>query len=393
MSSSGSDSNAGTSALPWRTIAKVNRTSLAAGATVLFQGGATFSDSALMPSVSGTPSAPITFGSYGTGRALITNSAGAVWLPAGDHDLVFDNLDLSSSGGIVFSSSGSGGGVSDIALQNSVVHDSPYAGLENQPQDSSWTISGNTFRHIGDSGLLVMGSQTTIDSNTITDTGWNTSLNYGKHGIYAKGPNMTITNNDISDQTNGSAISLRYAGARVMGNLLHDTEYGVSFFPEDPSNSGLDVIGYNRMWNITGFAFYYAGTNDSGAPTGINVVFASNTAQMASADEAVNVSEITVAHVTVANNVFTGTYGSAYRGCATCAEYSNDWYGASSNIPSGTGDKHVSPGLSAAPDLAPSSGSPVLNAGTASVSGVSYSSSCDGAFWHYCGTAPDLGAR
>jgi len=364
---------------------------------VLFQGGASFGDSVLMPSVSGSATAPISFGSYGPGQAQISNAEGAVWLPPGEHDLTFENLDLSSSGAIVFASSSSGAGVSGITLENSVVHDSPYAGLESQPQDSNWTIQGNTFRHTGDSGLLVMGSQTTITGNTITDTGWNASLSYGKHGIYAKGPNMTITNNNISDQTNGSAISIRYAGARVIGNQLHDTAYGVSFFPQDPSNSGLDVIAYNRMWNISGFAFYYAGTTDlaSGAnqPSGIDAVFASNTAELSSPSaEGVDVSEISAAHVWVANNVFTGTYGSAYQGCSTCAENNNDWYGATTNIPSGAGDLYVDPALSAAPALTLPAGSPLAHAGTTNIPNLTYTSTCTGLPFAYCGSAPEIGA-
>ncbi len=121
-------------------------------------------------------------------------------------------------------------------------------------------MTGDMFRHLGDDGLLVQGGQVTIDSSTITDTGWNPALTYGKHGIYAKGPTMTISNNDISYDTNGSAISLRYAGARVFGNTIHDTPYAFSLFPQDPANTGTDRIYENRMWNITGFAFYYAGT-------------------------------------------------------------------------------------------------------------------------------------
>ena len=44
VSPSGSDTNAGTVAAPWKTVARVNRASLSPGDTVLFQGGAAFSD-------------------------------------------------------------------------------------------------------------------------------------------------------------------------------------------------------------------------------------------------------------------------------------------------------------------------------------------------------------
>ena len=58
VSPSGSDSNPGSASAPWQTIARVNRASLAAGDTVLFQGGQTFSDASLTPPTSGTASAP-----------------------------------------------------------------------------------------------------------------------------------------------------------------------------------------------------------------------------------------------------------------------------------------------------------------------------------------------
>lgn len=392
VSPSGSDSSSGSASAPWRTVARVNRASLAPGDTVLFQGGATFGDATLVPPASGTSGSPVTFGSYGSGQASLDNSNGAVWLPSGLHDVTFTNLSLSASGAIVFASAGSGSGSSGIVLDRSTVHDSPYAGLVAQPQDSNWTISGNTFRHLGDSGLIVQGAGVTIDGNTITDTGWNTSLNYGKHGIYAKGPSVTISDNDISSNVNGQALSLRYGGAKVTGNAIHDTSYAIAIFPQDPKNSGLDAIYHNRMWNIRGYAFYYAGTADNGQASGINVLWTSNTTQLANASEAVNVSEIKAARVEIANSIFTGSFGSAYRGCGTCVEHNNDWYGGSSNLPSGAGDQRVAPGLSAPPALTPSSSSPVVDAGTTSTSYASYSASCDGAMLHYCLARPDQGA-
>lgn len=67
----GSDSNDGLSASrPWRTIAKVNATSLTPGTTVLFKRGGFWRDQ-LNVTHSGTPAAPITFGAYGEGDAPV----------------------------------------------------------------------------------------------------------------------------------------------------------------------------------------------------------------------------------------------------------------------------------------------------------------------------------
>jgi len=85
-----------------RTVAECftrNQASLAPGDTVLFAGGQQFTDSTLTPSSSGTSSAPIKFGSYGTGRAVLHAGPGTdIYLPSGSHDFVFDNLELTGSG-------------------------------------------------------------------------------------------------------------------------------------------------------------------------------------------------------------------------------------------------------------------------------------------------------
>lgn len=71
VSASGSDSNNGlTRGSAWLTCSKVNATTLVPGDVVLFEGGRIFAGP-LQPGQSGTSSQPITFGSYGNGRATI----------------------------------------------------------------------------------------------------------------------------------------------------------------------------------------------------------------------------------------------------------------------------------------------------------------------------------
>jgi hypothetical protein len=80
VSPSGNDANAGTStAAPWRTVAKVNGRSFAAGDRIYFQGGQVFSDAGLQVFSDDTGSAgsPIVIGSYGTGRATLSPPASA----------------------------------------------------------------------------------------------------------------------------------------------------------------------------------------------------------------------------------------------------------------------------------------------------------------------------
>jgi Right handed beta helix region len=393
VSPGGSDANPGTApGSAWQTVHRVNGASLVPGDSVLFQGGQTFSDDTLMPSHSGTAGAPITFGSYGSGDATLTNPNGAVWF-SGLSDVTFQHLHLTTGNANHEILAGSGGGGShDITVSDCVLDNSAGAAI-NSPNsgDSNWQIVGNTISHVGDSGLIIEGSGATIVGNTISDTGWNPAITYGKHGIYAKGPDMTIAGNDISRDTNGSAISLRYHGARVYGNAIHDTAYALSYFPDDPANAGSLLVYDNRIWGISGFALYY-----SGQASAVGLVFASNTVLLAGAPEAVDVSEAGNANVSLVNNVFAGSYGTALRAPAQAggsfSEHDNLWFGAAGTPPSGAGDSRADPQLAAAPALTPASASPVVDAGTASVGGLIYVSSCNGDALSYCGAAPDLGA-
>jgi hypothetical protein len=351
-----------------------------------------------MPRTSGTPSAPIRFGSYGTGRARFVGSANAndVWLPSGAHDLTFDNLDFSGAW-TTFGSSNSGPGTSNITIQNSNFHDTPEAAFNiANPADHDWTINNDTFNHTGDSAIFIWGNNITVSHSTFTDIGWNTSITWMRHGIYDKGPNNTIAYNDFSNIPNGQAISIRFHGAHVYANTIHDTPYAIGFFDYDtsPAPQGTSYVYDNRAWNISSWAFYYSGQADTqGNPPSVSFILASNTFALTGAREAVNLSEVPAgASIAMANNIFSGRYSSAYRGCATCAENNNDWFGGASNVPNGKGDKHVNPALSPAPQLAVPASSPVHAAGTALVQGLVYKAACDGGVLHYCGASPDQGA-
>ncbi len=84
-SSTGLDTNPGTLAAPWKTIAKVNAKSFAPGTSVLFKRGDIWDRSAgpsvvgtLSPTAAGTPGNPIVYGAYGTGaNPILDGSANA----------------------------------------------------------------------------------------------------------------------------------------------------------------------------------------------------------------------------------------------------------------------------------------------------------------------------
>src|SRR5438093_3948493 len=77
----GNDAASGTSiADAWSTVDPVNDRTFAPGDRILFEGGQTFAGP-LWPPSSGAPGAPITYSSFGTGRATIASTDGnVVWL-------------------------------------------------------------------------------------------------------------------------------------------------------------------------------------------------------------------------------------------------------------------------------------------------------------------------
>jgi hypothetical protein len=337
VSPSGSDGAAGTSAATaWRTVGKVNDSTVQPGDTVLFQGGATFGDSPLFPRGSGTATAPITYASYGGGRATIANREGAVWF-AGKSHLVFDHLKLTSAGSdhTVFAGSPTGGS-SYITISSSVITGSRGVGVyAPTAADSHWTIRDSTVAHLGDSGLILLGGPHLITHNTIADTGSNRAITWGKHGIYSKGPNQTISYNDFSKNQNGQAISIRFHGARVIGNTIHDTPYAIAFFDYDTGAApqGTSYVQKNRGWNISGYGFYYDGQLDpQGKAPSVDFVVTANSFKLTSrAAEAVNVSPSGSAKVTLADNVFSGLYGSGLRAAASTVALRNVFSGALTN--------------------------------------------------------------
>ena len=121
---------------------RVNRARLAPGDGVLFQGGRTFSDDALMPQGSGASGAPIVFGSYGSGEASITQG---VWFVGSDW-LTFDNLSLGPEAGLQGGNDG-GRRADHIRVQRctiSLTAANPAPGIN--ATGDNWTIAATQSR-------------------------------------------------------------------------------------------------------------------------------------------------------------------------------------------------------------------------------------------------------
>jgi hypothetical protein len=210
------------------------------GDEVLFEGGATFTDEALMPGwgtgASGTAGAPIVFGSYGPGEAALTQG---VWFDGEEH-LSFRGLVLGTgTGDEGHGFQGNGNGIVVLGLRIE------HVTLGINAAGNGWTIVGNTIRDTGDSGMLLGykanaagdpagGSNYVVSRNTVSDTGLDPAIPYGTHGIYDKVADSLISENTISDFRD-DGVSARYRDSTIYGNHISDGEIGLAWFQYDVS--------------------------------------------------------------------------------------------------------------------------------------------------------------
>jgi hypothetical protein len=264
VSPAGSDAASGISPTEaWQTVKQVDRASLQPGDEVLFEGGATFSDDALMPgwgeSASGTSVAPISFGSYGQGEARITQG---VWFKS-DNNLAFQNLTLGADSGITGTGfQGNGEGIT--ILHTTIEH----VGLGINAEGANWTIAGNTINDTGDSGMLLGytagapgepagGNDFLVTDNTITNTGLDAAITYGTHGIYDKVTNSTITDNTIS-HFNDDGISVRYRDSTISDNHLSYGAIGLAWFQYD-TTAGTSKWVDNSISHVSAAGIFVCG--------------------------------------------------------------------------------------------------------------------------------------
>jgi Right handed beta helix region len=258
VSPRGSDSNRGTSqSAAWRTVARVNSARVRPGDTVLFHGGATFSDDDLTGNRGGASGRSITYGSYGPGNAIL----GEIWI-ASHNFLTFDHLRTKRIGGRG----------NDITVENSNIGNTPDAGI-NAVSGDRWHIFDNYIHDTGDSGILTQsgekaedkpGDAWVIKHNVIERTGTNPSITWGKHGIYLKVRNAEVINNTIANFAD-DGISQRYGNATIANNRISGGSIGIAYFPYDRQPHTSRWIGNTITGTETGL---YAPAANLGSPAG-----------------------------------------------------------------------------------------------------------------------------
>jgi hypothetical protein len=305
VSAAGSDAADGISpGTAWATIAKVNAATLNAGESVLFRGGDTFTGPVNVYASAGTATKPITFGSYGTGRATI-NAAGAagigfdIWEVAGVvvRDLILtgpgststqagvqlwkdtagranyvlvDNVDASGfKFGISIGGTG-GGGFSNVTVQNCVLHGNLDSGLTSfgdpftgsNYAHSNITVTGTsafsnpgistqTTLHTG-SGI-VLGSVTggSIDQCQAHDNGAsNGSTTQGPYGLWAYDSTAVVISRSVSYNNASGLGSIDGGGFGLDQNTSNSRiEYCLAYVNNGP---GFLIFGLTSNSNNTG---------------------------------------------------------------------------------------------------------------------------------------------
>jgi hypothetical protein len=257
VATAGSDLNAGTLALPWQTIAKVN-SSATAGSTVKLNGGDTFATTTGI-----TVNVSVT--SYGTGQATITSGNSAPCISETNPTLAASISNIVCTGGGNATNTTAG-----IAFTNSQAGNTKLTGP---------TITGVTVSGYGFNGISIEGTNgnsgfngTSITGNIVHDCTGNSigSGQWGTAGIYifskVSSAGYAHTSNYIAHNTvyniTGKTGASIWVGSGILTsesngtlteyNVVHD--FGVNSATLDPvgiwtQDSTNTVIGHNEVYN------------------------------------------------------------------------------------------------------------------------------------------------
>jgi hypothetical protein len=279
VSVSGADTNSGTIASPWRTLARVTAATLGPGDRVLLRGGDAFASSLLLDERdAGSAAAPVIITSYGVGTATIApasgtgiyvHNAGGVDISnlsiigrSGDASGIsvyadlpggvllervhIDNVDVSGfdENGIDIGSWNGSTGFRDIRVTNTRVHGNGRTGLlvyAEQPnvhrsvyigQVTAYSNPGIVGSTTNTGSGIVLGGVNggTIEDSSAYDNGANCTASEGPVGIWAYDSTaVTIQRNESYRNRSGGAadgggfdLDQNVSNSVVQNNWSHD---------------------------------------------------------------------------------------------------------------------------------------------------------------------------
>jgi hypothetical protein len=271
VSPTGSDSNDGLSpSTPLQTVTHVNGLALNPGDGVLFRGGETFSDNFLTPCSSGTISAPTVYGSYGTGKAILTEG---VYALASALYTVIDNLHLtrSTAGGNIVQLGNASNLCNHATIQRceiSDVGDTATQQIGLTLNGSGITIVGNYIHDMPAHGMLIGSNDDgnsggyAIRRNLIYNTGLNESMPFNPHAIYGDAHDVSVADNTFLHWGRSSAVSQRYRGWAIEDNHFAAGGVGIEFLQTD-TIPGQSTWRRNTIVNVCA-GDIYVGSADNG---------------------------------------------------------------------------------------------------------------------------------
>ena len=279
VSAAGNDTNPGTLASPWKTLARASRATFHPGDRLLLRGGDTFTDALLLDDAdAGTATSPVVVTSFGTGRSTISVTSGSaiyVYNAAGidisnltvagtmgaDSGISFyadlaggvildrihiDSVDVSGfhEDGIDIGSWNGAIGYRDVRVTRATVHGNGRTGLlvyAEQPNVHSAVYVGQVTAYANPgiagsttntgSGIVLGGvNGGTIEGSTAYGNGANCTAAQGPVGIWAYDSTaITIQNNEsYGNRTGGTAdgggfdLDQNVSNSIVQNNRSHD---------------------------------------------------------------------------------------------------------------------------------------------------------------------------
>jgi Fibronectin type III domain/Right handed beta helix region len=266
VATTGSDSNDGTLASPWRTIQKAFNT-LRPGEQALVRGG-TYTQSVVMQRA-GTVTAPITVEAYPGERAVIH--------PGGSTSMDYP-VRITA-------------GAAWFRLRGFVIEGSPLEGVVNvyisdggQAQPAAAhdiELSGNDIRDGMGTGVYVAPNTNNVQviGNSVHGNGIGTEHQH--QGVYVLGQNALVANNRVYDQPNGFGIQVRSddsaqpaSNVIVVANTTVANSHAGIVVESTAQNVSVinNVSAFNGTLGI--FGFYCCGKRLPGNLAHSNLVFA-----------------------------------------------------------------------------------------------------------------------
>jgi hypothetical protein len=263
VSPTGNDANAGTSPTsPIRTLGRASGLGLNPGDSVLLQGGATFSGK-LAVWRNGAAGSPITVGSFGTGRAIVTGDC----LEVGGSYVTMRDLTITGCASNGIWTNGTGNVVTNIEATHNV------HGIDVGPQAKNTKVVSNYLHHndrmapntpgafddYGAVGVVVEGDNTEVAYNTITDN-WAPSADFGTDGsaveIYggigtSVHHNVASNNRTFTELGNKRSANTTYAYNQVTSSLT-ESEFLITRGDADYFGPVVGTTAVNNTVQLTG---------------------------------------------------------------------------------------------------------------------------------------------